>query len=357
MKITFYPDILINIALKILPRMLVPEKNMFCTEITKTNTYPLYDSIKSPRYTIICLLGLTRAKIAGYDISIDIERIYRELLKYMNTLTIGDLGLMLWLDQRFGSNNSAEILQRIKKLLNSSNWHKIIGGELAWLIAGLTAHSFHNGGEDDDLEDSIISYILANRFAPSGLFYHTGKGMRRRFPNFATQVYSIYALSLRSRLRCDKECGNRAVQAAECLAKLQLNSGAWPWLYNANLGEIVEPLEVYSVHQDAMAPMAFHELFRATGFDSAEIINRSLNWLNKGNELGVNMIDYDNGLIYRSIRRKKPMNRLSLYEHTFFNLIGISLNPKVPKSSLEVNLTCRPYHLGWILEAWCERSM
>jgi len=83
----------------------------------------------------------------------------------------------------------------------------------------------------------------------------------------------------------DKVCGNRAIQAEERLSKLQLSNGGWPWIYDTDRGIVVEPFEIYSVHQDAMAPMAFNELFLATGFDMTEKIYKGLSWLDKGNEL------------------------------------------------------------------------
>ena len=159
---------------------------------------------------------------------------------------------------------------------------------------------------------------------------------------------------MRARFAGDKRSGERAIVAAQRLANLQRANGGWPWLYDVDRGEVVEPFEIYSVHQDAMAPMAFHELRAATGVDSNEIVNRGLKWLYGENELGTNMIDGNNGLIYRSIRRKSIQARVSLYCRTLMSVTGVSLHKEPHPSSLEINPTCRPYHLGWILEAWCE---
>jgi hypothetical protein len=220
----------------------------------------------------------------------------------------------------------------------------------------LTQHNDKTGQEGDEITDSLVRYLVGNRSSPCGLFYHLGNGIRRRFPNFASQIYTIHALSVRARLAGDKRSGERAILAAQCLSNLQRANGGWPWLYDADRGEVVEPFEIYSVHQDAMAPMAFHELCAATSVDSSEPINRGLKWLYGENELGANMFDVNNSLIYRSIRRKSIHARASLYGRTLMSLARISLHSEPRPSSLEINPTCRPYHLGWILEAWCEGS-
>jgi hypothetical protein len=158
---------------------------------------------------------------------------------------------------------------------------------------------------------------------------------------------------MRARLAGDARAGERAIAATERLSNFQRANGGWPWLYDVERGEVVEPFEIYSVHQDGMAPMAFHELSAATGVATNEIVNRGLKWLYGENELGTHMIDQNNGLIYRSIRRKSYHARVSLYWRTLMSMSGVSARTEPRPSSLEVNPTCRPYHLGWMLEAWC----
>jgi hypothetical protein len=345
---------LVSLALKTLPRMLVPEANVFCGELHKHNLTPEYHRKSSARYTIISLLGLARARASKHNVDIDIEAIYRKLDSYENVLSPGDLGLQLWLDHRLGSIRAEAIVNRLTSLLRTSDWHKIVTMELAWILTGLTQHKYNSGQESDEITDSLVGYLLGNRSAPCGLFYHLGSGMRRRFPNFASQIYTIHALSMRARFAGDKRSGERAIFAAQRLSNFQRANGGWPWLYDVDRGKVVEPFEIYSVHQDGMAPMAFHELRAATGTDSNEVVNRGLKWLYGENELGVNMIDGSNGLIYRSIRRKSRQARASLYWRTLISLTGFTPDGEPRPSSLEINPTCRPYHLGWILEAWCE---
>ena len=147
------------------------------------------------------------------------------------------------------------------------------------------------------------SSTIAHRAA---LFRHFGDaGWRRRFPNFATQIYSVLALAVVARHGLDDRALPAAIATADRLLEMQLPDGGWPWLFDAERGTVVERYEIYSVHQDAMAPMALLELWevcRDPRFTDA--VARGLAWIHGGNELGMNMVDRANGLVLRSIRRK-----------------------------------------------------
>ena len=66
---------------------------------------------------------------------------------------------------------------------------------------------------------------------------------------------------------------------------------------------MVERYEIYSVHQDAMAPMGLFELTEATGDPRyRDAATRGLAWIHGANELGLDMVDRENQLVLRSIR-------------------------------------------------------
>ena len=108
-----------------------------------------------------------------------------------------------------------------------------------------------------------------------------------------------------------------ARRVAGRLLELQRPDGGWPWIFDAKRGAVVEPYEVYSVHQDAMAPMALLELSEVTGdpkYRDAAI--RGLDWIFGQNDLDREMLDREAGILYRSIRRKARVRpRASLREH------------------------------------------
>ena len=352
----FDKEKLIAFSIDMLSSMIMPKTNLFCCEKNISGDFQEESTAKSIRYSIMSLLGLSRAFQEGYSIPFDLDRYYHILLDYEQDMSIGDSGLFLWLDDRLGGSNGRRFFDRLQSKLDTAALDSINNMELSWLIVGLTYYNASNNNDGIELTKNIFDYFLKNRSAGSGLFYHSGRGLRRNFPNFANIIYPIHALSIRATVTGDSYAGERAVQAMECLKRLQRDNGGWPWLYNAERGSVVEPFEIYSVHQDAMAPMGFFKLQEATGYNTEDIILKGYKWLFGENELKECMIDESKELIYRSIRRKYPYNKVKLYSQTILNLIGLNIQQDESVSFLEVNRTCRPYHAGWILEAWCSRA-
>ena len=165
----------------------------------------------------------------------------------------------------------------------------------------------------------------------------------------------MLALAIATR-RGREEALGPARRAADKLIELQRPDGGWPWIFDARSGSVVEPYELYSVHQDAMAPMALQELGEVSGqarYQEAAL--RGLDWVFGRNDLGREMLDRDAGILYRSIRRRPGFDRALLYANTAGALAGTALFAGT-RGPLEVNRTDRPYHLGWVLEAWAGRA-
>ena len=345
-------DKLIQVAANKLPDML-QQNGLFCEEVIYSMNDKYMCSGESLRYSIMVLIGLNRALKNGYKIEIQSNAILNKLLSKIDDFSIGDLGLLLWYYNLIGNPESSVLYQTIERKLYKTNWDSIINMEIAWLITGLSYHqAYHNEGIN--LTDELTEYLMTNRSSTSGLFYHMGKGFRRDYPNFASQIYSIHALSLRCRLLSDKNAGDRAIEATKALTPLQQSNGGWPWLFRASTGSVIEPYELYSVHQDAMAPMALFELKESTGFNSLDMIRQGIKWMYRDNELNQKM--YTDNFIFRSIRRTKPYDRISIYKNIIYDRLRIHNSNNYRNGFLEINPTSRPYHLGWILEAWCGRE-
>ena len=349
-------ETLVELSLRTLPRMIVEKEQLFCLEFRHDDHIPRYSPEKSPRYTIMALLGLEKAKEAGFNVTLDLEGIYTSLKRCTSGLALGDLGLMLWLAKRKNDDSCQDILDSLKRRWHGADWDQIITVELAWLLTGLTQAFVLGDKEAGEHRAFVEKCLLGKRSSPTGLFFHTGRGLRRRFPNFATQIYTLHALSVCSNLLEDNKLRTQAIRLGESIAGLQLETGGWPWIFDVQRGSVVEPFEVYSVHQDGMAPMAFKALQDAADFNAEPILAKGLRWLEANNELDANMIDLERGLVHRSIRRKPPRDRLMLYGRTLASALGLQTGASSKRSALELNKTCRPYHLGWILEAWCEKT-
>lgn len=337
--------------------MLVAPEGPFCLELAKGNSVPRFDADKSWRYTIMCLLGLARAEQAGHATGVDVKKIYDRTLAARKDFGPGEIGLLLWMATRIQSDQAAGLAGELTRKLDECSFATLTGMEVAWVMAGAALHYGRNGTAENGSVRRLVDYFFDNRVSASGLVYHLGEGFRRRFPNFATQIYSLHALSIRARM-CQDRCAQQAQRLAAVLLRHQRDNGGWPWLYDAKTGGVVEPFEVYSVHQHGMAPMAFLEYAEATGADVSAGLARSMTWLDCQNELQFQMIDHATGLIYRSIRRRKPHDRLEIYWRVLASSVfGRPGRLFAPDSSrLEVNYTCRPYELAWLLEAWTGRE-
>ncbi len=333
-------------ALATLPSMRLAD-GAFCHQVQAPELEPRGRSL---RYTLICLLGLQRAVQAGLDVPVDPGDLLRLAIDEMGSpeITTGDLGLLLWADARAGGEWRDRVAFRLHGRIGSA-FPDLDGPELSWVLIGAA-----EAGADLLLDDALERQ-LARADPDSGLFRHRDGGGRVRFPNFATQIYGVLALAVASR-RGREQALEPARRAADRLLELQRDDGGWPWIFDTKTGRVVEPYEVYSVHQDAMAPMALTELSEVSGegcYRQAGI--RGLDWIFGRNDLGREMLDREAGILYRSIRRRRGLDRALLYANTIGALAGRAPFSET-RGPLEVNPTDRPYHLGWILEAWAGRE-
>jgi hypothetical protein len=337
----------VRLALEGLPRMQLPS-GLFCLERRRGDPGTHGRSV---RYTLMTYLGLATAAKGGREVAIDLERVETVALREVDSPEVapGDLGLYAWVAARGSRQGEEEILERIRSALAADALDDRDGMEIAWIVLGVAALE----GPEPLVADALDK--LLRNVAPSGLLYHRLLGRRRRFPNFATQIYGLLALSTAARVGLDTRARAAATTLADRLLALQLPDGGWPWLFDADRGTIVERYEVYSVHQHGMAPMGLLH-FAETADDEryADAARRGVEWLFGRNDLQLDMVDAPEGMIYRSIRRARPFDRLALYANTAAS-IAIGRAPVSGRLRLELNDTCRPYELGWLLEAWAGR--
>jgi hypothetical protein len=306
---------------------------------------------RSLRYTVMTEIGLRRATAAGIPHPFDLERIRDATLVEAGSpeLKPGDFGLLLWADSLAPGGRADELEALLRaSLVQQGGLAAREGMEVAWIVQGLALSGRHGG-----LLDEALGVLLEENAAPSGLLYHYGPGSRRRrFPNFATQIYGVLALATAARLGFDDRAAPAARRIADRLLDLQLPDGGWPWLYDAERGIVVEPYEVYSVHQHGMAPMALLEL----GDERyAEAASRGVEWLHGQNDLGIEFADAEEGLIYRSIRRRRPLDRIAIAANLAGSTVAGRPLLRGPRA-LELYAVGRPYELGWLLEAWAGRE-
>jgi hypothetical protein len=343
-------------AMEALPRMRHPD-GIFCYERVLGDPAPRG---RSPRYSLMVLLGVQRAVAHGYATSVAPDALLDTLWERIDDpeLAPGDIGLHLWADARAGRRRGDELLARLERLLAARGGLSARPGmEMGWIVCGLAEQTALGVDGAETALRGAVDQLLGPNLAPTGLFNHFGgPGRRRRFPNFATQIYAVQALARVARLGLDDRALPAARRTADRLLALQLPDGGWPWIFDTATGRVVERYEVYSVHQDAMAPMSLLELTEASGderYGAAAV--RGVDWIEGRNELQADMRRVDDGLVLRSIRRKRGFDRGWLMANTAAAVLT-RRSRAARGRQLELNPTDRPYHFGWVLEAWAGRE-
>jgi hypothetical protein len=342
-------------ALRRLPTLQLGD-GVFCQEVSAENPRPQGRSL---RYTLIVLLGLLRAEEHGIEHGFHLGALRSRILSELDAaeLTPGDLGLALWAESRARGDAAGEIIRSLGRCLDRVGLDGLMSMELAWIVTGLTeAGARGQLGPGEAILANSRQQLLSERRPRGGLVTHVARGRRKRLPHFADQIYSVLALSLLARIRDDGAARDAARSVADVLIANQMPNGAWPWIYDPMRGTVVEPYELYSVHQDSMALIGMHGVSEATGDSSyREAAVRSIDWNYGANELGVQMYDAETGMVYRSIRRKQRLARAHQVRNAAAAYLGAA--PRLAeRDELELNRSMRPYHLGWLLEAWAGRE-
>lgn len=309
---------------------------------------------RSPRYTIMVALGMARAERTGYDLSTSAGELAERVLSAKSELTPGDLGLLLWLLSRIGHERAEAIVTELS-VIDTDELVALEGMEIAWLVTG-AASAVGAGLGAERLLAEMLDVLWSRRADRSPLFHHQGSRRGRSLlPNFATQIYSVLALAEVSRSTNDSKALAAATALADLLVELRGPDAGWPWLFHAERATVVERYQIYSVHQDAMAPMAYFALSEVTGDQRyATAGAEGLPWCFGSNELQFDFYDAANHFAHRAIRRRGFTDRGELWANTALALVGS--RRRVDAGPVEVNDTCRPYHLGWVLEAWAGRE-
>jgi hypothetical protein len=345
---------LMEVAIRGLDPMFDRERGLFCHRLQQTPDGLVREGI-SQRYTIMTLLGLLRAQSAGVQSPFDVPATLDRLLSDTGWLdNIGDLGLLLWLC----AFSSPEDLTRFHAKFDVERAFERYPDvrrrptmELSWFLAGL-AHASGTGMRQPlsvaRLANETYQLLLENQGA-HGVFGHIGRrsslaGMiRGRVGSFADQVYPIYAMAHFGHVYGLKEAGEKALQCARAICRLQGPLGQWWWHYDSVTGRVVEQYPVYSVHQHAMGPMALFALQDTFYADFGEHVYRGLEWINGANELRQDLEDKAAGIVWRCIRPLQASSSVARIR----TLLGKEQN----LSTMEVLFECRPYELGWLLYA------
>jgi hypothetical protein len=366
------------LALKGLEGMLQTDKPVFCDRELGHEDGKLSLSGTSLRYTAMSLIGLaTYEQVFGptdWDQRARWSQaaLWDHLVDWASRQAEpGDAGLVLWGLVVRNDGRAEQILQTIRKRQNKLAQVCRHSMPLGWLLTGLSL-AMQKGicpADSRDLAGRVFDLLLANRYPSHGLFSLARPGLRKNFlasrvygrmGSFASQVYPIIGLSHYAMAGNLSEPLQIARQCADRICQLQGPQGQWWWIYNTRTGLPAVRYPVYSVHQDAMGPMALLAVSRANhgccrDYDSA--IRMSLDWLDNHSECShIRLIDEDASLVWRAIQRdhhdRTGSFGLGRGERLRMQLAAwLGCRDERRFDGGHLCRECRPYHLGWILLA------
>jgi hypothetical protein len=354
----------VALAARGLVPMFDPQKHLFCYKLKKTEKGMVQEGI-SHRYTMMTLMGLHRLEQAGTTSPFDKERILQALLSDLTWVdNVGDLGVLLWMCGIVCPERYVELESRLEwkdALKRYRGARQVVTMELAWFLTGLSYWGLTHPEKLSEIESTAFDTykILTGNQGERGFFGHLSTtssliGMARgRTGSFADQVYPIYGMAQFSKAYGHEEAAQRALKCATGICEEQGPKGQWWWHYDAPGGRVTDGYPVFSVHQHAMGPFTLFGLGEAIHRNFDEAIYKGLRWINSNNELGYDMEDSANGVIWRCIFRSR--RSLARYLKAGLGSYSDTVQQDSPEG-LEVKYECRPYELGWLLYAFANRN-
>ncbi|HIJ71469.1 MAG TPA: hypothetical protein HPP87_08920 [Planctomycetes bacterium] len=318
----------------------------------------------SIRYAAISQIGIAKWLKCHQEDRICLPDIWARIAENFNRIThIGDFALVLWAAVEIGAENCEIFAKALAD--NWSHQSKLCNAvELGWVVQACTLTiQKHNGLGfiiNPVLEEAHAQLVGLFSAQHSLFWRHDRPNLResisRKIACFADQVYPVLALAAYGIYFNDRQSIEYAAEATEQICRLQGPQGQWWWHYDVLEGKICEEYPVFSVHQDAMAPMAILAGDGASGQDHSRQIELGLRWLFGANEPVRNLVHSQKGVIWRDVERCEPF-KLSRKLRSLFAVAKLSglhrLTGKLVRI-FRINTECRPYHLGWILYAWAD---
>jgi hypothetical protein len=231
--------------------------------------------------------------------------------------------------------------------------------EIAWLLTGLSHAAIaapERLPELKNITDKLYRALGQNQ-GKGGFFGHLGREVslsgtvRGWMGSFADQVYPTIACTWYSQAFQSKEARQRAIDCGKGICRVQGPLGQWWWHYDSREGRVASMYPVFSVHQEAMGPMALFPLADASGMDFRREIYGGLQWISDANETGKEMRDSERNLVWRCVH---PDPEFSMKVDVLLSHLHIYRDASARK--MTVRRECRPYELGWLLFAFAGKT-
>jgi hypothetical protein len=350
-------QLLRSMAIRGLARMYRPDDHVFAFRLRRHDGKDVLEGT-SRRYTAIALIGLAEeaedvatSVLAGEHAGDVCGRLIEGV---EHSEDLGEVALTAWAARRLGHPNAGRAIEQLKRM-------DPVGGsfptvEVSWSLTALVVDG--SKATDPALAEGIARRLLSSFNPRSCLFPHWPEGaakpwLRSHVTCFADFVYPVQALSHFHMAVGSDQAIKAAQRCADQICRLQGSAGQWWWHYDVRTGRVIEGYPVYSVHQDAMAPMALLALRQATSHDYSDAIWRGLQWLADPPEATDPLIDVQADVIWRKVARHEPSKLVRGVQaaasrlHPALRVPG--LDTLLPPGC--VDYESRPYCMGWILHA------
>lgn len=355
-----YTSPLVGYALKGLRNCWLPERQCWSHAYHLDGREPPNQSIPASDafYSLNVLLGLSRVSRAAN--SYDYDEILRTCARRLLELPVRKYayGMALWASAEMGRELPDDVSDTIHAFMRErDNWPAFHAQDLGMILTGLVARARAGDDRGRDLLEPLFRFLCERYASPSGLFHDAARSYRRNFASFATQTYLTIACYCYFEQSGDERARELADACVRKLIALQGPQGEWPWFYHVPSGRVVDMYEVYSVHQDGMAP-AFLQHAEHHGVPGArDALLRGFNWILGHNQLGLSMLRPEIGMIVRSQRRKEDLDA------KFFRVVRSAVcawtgsgGRLIDPGRVVLRPECRSYHLGWMLWSFGRRE-
>lgn len=303
--------------------------------------------------TLHVLLGMSR--IRGVPRSIDVPYVFRINADQLTRLPMPKytVGLAAWAAARLKLDLPFGVSKMIRHLLEDrENWSHLRGQDIGLLLTGIVAQAA--GGRTEFIHHAapLANYLSESFATETGLFCDSATGYRRRFATFATQVYLAVACYSYGEYAGDLEMVHLGNACARRLIELQGPQGEWPWLFDAERGEVADFYEVHSVHQYGMAPALLEFAERHSVEGASQALIRGFTWIFGENQLRRSMLMPSLQMSYSAQARQGDMRGRS------WRIVSAYLGRNarlISPTKLTIRKECRSHELGWILWSFGER--
>lgn len=312
-------------------------------------------------YSLNVLLGFSRIAHLELNHGFDLAKIFEQTVALVPKLDSPKYayGMALWAGAALELEIPGETLAAITSLVEDRKlWKTFRAQDLGMILIGCVEQAART--EDRrwaSTAHDLFAFLSEHYSCPSGLFFDAATGNRRGFSSFATHTYLTLASYLYGAWSGNEQALRLAKASTRKLIELQGPQGEWPWFYYTPGGRVVDFYEIYSVHQQGMAP-AFLECAERHGVPGAtEALVKGFKWIFGQNQMNRSMLWKREGLICRSqIRKGELQHKWKRAVRAMAKALTGASATLIDPTALELRLECRSYELGWILWSFGRRT-